>query len=81
VPGPYAPLARPFEVTIAGQDLHGEPIKVTGTGFLARCLLHETEHLNGILYIDHLNRRKRNRILQEIEPFAWNAPLFEPQPS
>ncbi|MDQ1739069.1 MAG: peptide deformylase [Pseudonocardiales bacterium] len=81
VPGPYAPLARPFEVTVAGQDQHGERLEVTGTGFLARCLIHETEHLAGTLYIDHLNRRKRHRILQEIEPFDWNAPLFEPQPS
>ena len=80
VPGPYAPLARPFEVTVVGQDQHGDRLEVTGTGFLARCLMHETEHLDGILYIDHLNRRKRNRILQEIEPFDWNAPLFESQP-
>lgn len=81
VPGPYAPLARPFEVTVAGQNQHGEPIEVTGTGFLARCLVHETEHLGGTLYIDHLNRRKRSRILQEIEPFDWNAPLCDTQPS
>jgi peptide deformylase len=81
VPGPYAALARPFEVRVAGQDLNGNPVEVTGTGFLARCLMHETEHLDGTLYIDHLTRRKRNRILQEIEPFDWNAPLFEPQPS
>lgn len=81
VPGPYAVLGRPFSVTVAGQDSHGEPLTVTGTGFLARCLMHEAEHLAGTLYIDHLNRRKRNRILQEIEPYSWNAPLFEPQPS
>jgi peptide deformylase len=75
VPGPYAPLGRPFEVTVAGQDKHGAPIEVTGTGFLARCLIHETEHLQGTLFIDHLNRRRRSRVLQSIEPFEWNAPL------
>lgn len=75
VPGPYAALGRPFQVTVAGQDKHGAPIEVTGTGFLARCLVHETEHLHGILYIDHLNRRKRNRVLSDIEPFPWNGPL------
>ena len=69
VPGPYAPLARPFEVTVAGQDQHGEPLEVTGTGFLASCLMHETELLGGTLYIDHLNRRRRNRLLQAFEPF------------
>ena len=81
VPGPYAPVARPFQVTVAGQDLRGEPSVVTGTGFLARCLMHETEHLAGTLYIDHLNRRRRNRLLQEIEPFPWNGPLPEVLPS
>ncbi|MEO6502510.1 MAG: peptide deformylase [Jatrophihabitantaceae bacterium] len=81
VPGPYAEIARPFQVTVAGQDLHGQPIEVTGTGFLARCLMHEAEHLAGTLYIDHLNRRRRSRVLQQIEPYPWNEPLPEVQPS
>jgi len=75
VPGPYATLGRPFQVTVAGQDRHGSPVEVTGTGFLARCLTHETEHLQGTLYIDHLNRRRRSRVLADIEPYPWNAPL------
>jgi peptide deformylase len=73
VPGPYAPVDRPTEVTVRGVDQNGAPVEVTGTGFLARCLVHETEHLSGILYIDHLNRRRRSRVLQSIRPFAWNA--------
>ncbi len=81
VPGPYAVVARPFSVTLAGQNLRGEPTEVIGTGFLARCLMHETEHLAGTLYIDHLNRRRRNRLLQEIEPYPWNGPLPEVLPS
>jgi peptide deformylase len=81
VPGPYAVLGRPFSVTVAGQDLHGEPRTVTGTGFLARCLMHEAEHLAGTLYIDHLNRRRRNRVLAEIEPYPWNGPQPEALPS
>ncbi|MGI8666302.1 MAG: peptide deformylase [Jatrophihabitans sp.] len=75
VPGPYAILGRPFSATVAGVDLHGDPIEVSGTGFLARCLIHETEHLAGTLYIDHLNRRRRSRVLAAIEPFPWNGPL------
>ena len=77
VPGPYAVLGRPFSVTVAGLDRHGAPLTVTGTGFLARCLMHETEHLAGTLYIDHLNRRRRSRVLAEIEPYPWNGPLPE----
>ncbi|HEY2044142.1 MAG TPA: peptide deformylase [Jatrophihabitans sp.] len=75
VPGPYAPLPRPRVATVTGVDKKGEPIEVSGTGYLARCLIHETEHLDGILYIDHLNRRRRSRVLQAVEPYPWNAEL------
>jgi peptide deformylase len=73
VPGPYAPLPRPSVATVTGLDKDGRPIEVTGTGFLARCLLHEADHLNGTLFIDHLNKRLRSRVLQSVEPFPWNA--------
>lgn len=75
VPGPYAPVRRPHEVTVAGVDRQGMPVEVTGTGFFARCLVHETEHLDGKLYVDHLNRRRRSRVLAAIEPYPWNAEL------
>ncbi|MGX7681456.1 peptide deformylase [Jatrophihabitans sp. DSM 45814] len=75
VPGPYAPVARPHTVTVTGLDSNRQPIEVTGSGFFARCLLHETEHLQGRLYIDHLNRRRRSRVLASIEPSSWNADL------
>jgi peptide deformylase len=73
VPGPYHELARPSVATVRGVDKTGAPLEVIGTGFFARCLLHETEHLRGILYIDHLPRNRRRRILREMEPFEWNA--------
>jgi peptide deformylase len=74
VPGPYETLPRPAVATVQGSDRHGKPIEVTGTGFLARCLQHETEHLSGLLYIDHLPRNRRRRVLREMVPFEWNAP-------
>jgi peptide deformylase len=73
VPGPYHELARPSVATVRGVDKTGAPIELTGTGFFARCLIHETEHLQGILYIDHLPRNRRRRILREMTPFSWNA--------
>ncbi len=73
VPGPYYELARPSHATARGVDKNGATIEVSGTGFFARCLQHETEHLSGILYIDHLPRNRRRRILREMEPFEWNA--------
>ncbi len=75
VPGPYHDLARPSRVTVRGVDRHGKPLKVSGSGFFARCLLHETDHLRGLLFIDHLPRNRRRRIIREIEPFEWNAPV------
>jgi peptide deformylase len=48
-------------------------VRVTGTGFFARCLQHETDHLSGTLYIDLLPRNRRRRVLREMEPFDWNA--------
>ncbi len=75
VPGPYHELPRASVATVRGVDRTGAPIEVTGTGFFARCLQHETEHLRGVLYIDHLPRNRRRRVLREMEPFEWNAPV------
>ncbi len=72
VPGPYADLERFEQATVTGVDKTGAPVTVTGTGFLARCLQHETDHLDGVLYIDHLPRNRRRRVLRDMEPFEWN---------
>jgi len=74
VPGPYESLPRAAVATVSGVDRHGGPTEVTGTGFFARCLQHETEHLSGVLFIDHLPRNRRRRVLREMAPFDWNAP-------
>lgn len=75
VPGPYHELARLDHAVVHGVDKTGAPITVTGTGYFARCLQHETDHLRGMLYIDHLPRNRRRRVLREMEPFEWNAPV------
>jgi peptide deformylase len=72
VPGPYYELERASAATVRGVDKDGKPIEVSGTGFLARCLQHETDHLRGVLYIDHLPRNRRRRVLRDMEPFPWN---------
>jgi peptide deformylase len=73
VPGPYHELARASHAAVRGVDKTGEPVDVSGTGFLARCLQHETDHLRGVLYIDHLPRNRRRRVLRDMEPYEWNA--------
>jgi peptide deformylase len=73
VPGPYAELARAEQATVRGVDKTGAPIEVSGTGYFARCLQHEVDHLKGVLYIDHLPRNRRRRVLRDMTPFDWNA--------
>lgn len=54
VPGEYFPLARHPRARVTGTDLDGNEIVVEGEGLLARCLQHETDHLDGLLYVDRL---------------------------
>jgi peptide deformylase len=66
VPGPYRPLARPDVAVVRGRDMHGNPLVVEGTGYFARCLQHETDHLSGSLYVDRLSARERRSVLREM---------------
>jgi len=73
VPGAHARLARPDRATCHGFDVRGEPVTVEGTGLLARCLQHETDHLEGRLYIDRLSKRARKQVLRDYENFRAEA--------
>ncbi|WP_106210208.1 peptide deformylase [Kineococcus rhizosphaerae] len=63
VPGQYADLARPDKAEVTGVDVHGNPVKIVGTGLLARCLQHEADHLEGVVYVDRLPVAQREEIL------------------
>ena len=67
VPGPHHELARPDYAKVTGVDVDGEPVTVEGTGYFARCLQHEFDHLEGRLYIDRLGKRQRKNVLAEME--------------
>jgi peptide deformylase len=66
LPGLEYELARPGRVVAEGFDQHGEPLRIEGTERLARCLAHETDHLDGVLFIDRLDPVTRRRALQEV---------------
>ena len=66
VKGQFTPLARPDFATVRGVDHAGQPVEVSGDGLMARCLQHEYDHLEGMLYIDRLSARKRKKVLK-----AW----------
>lgn len=53
-PGEFGTTRRPMKVTVRAQNRHGETIKVTGEGLLARALCHEIDHLDGIIYKDRV---------------------------
>lgn len=70
IPGPYHDTSRAFSLRLRGRDLAGQAIDVRAEGFLARIFQHETDHLNGLLYIDRLDdagRRDVMRQLRELE--------------
>ncbi|QMU67586.1 peptide deformylase [Streptacidiphilus sp. P02-A3a] len=67
VPGPHHELPREERAVVTGVDKDGQPLTIEGTGYFARCLLHETDHLNGMVYIDRLSKRDRRAVLQEME--------------
>jgi peptide deformylase len=66
VPGVAAERRRPAAVVAAGVDLRQEPVTISGTGALARCLQHETDHLDGELFIDGLEPAERRRIMRQM---------------
>ncbi len=66
LPGLGFATKRAMSVTARGFDQHGEPVVIHGTGFLARALQHETDHLAGKLYIDTLTGDVRRQALREL---------------
>ncbi|WP_306368010.1 peptide deformylase [Nocardiopsis sp. CC223A] len=70
VPGPHAELGRAEHATVRGVDRDGEPVVVSGSGYFARCLQHETDHTLGRLYIDRLSARERKRVLKKMNEMA-----------
>jgi len=66
VPDQYAEVERPDRIRARWLDLDGKPHDEEITGLLATCLQHEMDHLEGILFIDHLSRLKREMILKKI---------------
>lgn len=68
-PGVYAKVTRARKVTVQYQDEYGQPQTLTTDGLAAECIQHETEHLNGILLIDHLSKLKRSLFLKKMEKY------------
>jgi len=74
---------RAMHVVARGQDMHGEPLVIEGSEFLARAIQHETDHLDGILFIDRLDRAQRKLAMKAIRDAQWSglaAPIVKESP-
>ncbi|MFE5397382.1 peptide deformylase [Streptomyces sp. NPDC056568] len=65
VPGATMSVPRPDRAVVRGLDRDGAPLLVEGTGYFARCLAHETDHLDGHVYVDRLSARDRKAALRQ----------------
>ena len=67
VPDIYDEVERPAQVGLRYMDYHGETVEEDAEGLLAVCIQHEMDHLEGVLFIDHLSRLKRAMVLKKLE--------------
>ncbi len=74
VPGESFPLKRAEHVRVTGFDLAGSPIEFEATGWFARCMQHEFDHLNGKLYVDRLDERQTKKARKAIKKRGWGQP-------
>jgi peptide deformylase len=65
IPEFYEEVERPAQVKVRYTDLEGATHEVEATGLLATCLQHEIDHLNGVLFIDHISKLKRDRVTKK----------------
>lgn len=73
-PGLFYATRRPLEARLRAQDVTGEPLQIDSHGLMARVFLHEIDHLNGVLFIDHLARHDRKDALRRIRAGELEAP-------
>jgi len=73
IPDYYAEVERPATVTVKYLDRDGKEQTVQADGLLATCLQHEIDHLNGVLFIDHISRLKRDMVIKKFTKAAKSA--------
>jgi peptide deformylase len=71
IPGMYWDCRRHRSVVARGWNLHGEPVEIEGSDMLARCIQHETDHLDGVLFLDRLDPETRKAAMKAIRATDW----------
>ena len=83
IPGMRWDCRRYRNLVARGWNLHGDPVEIEGTDLLARCVQHETDHLDGILFIDRLDREQKKQAMRMIREAEWageQAPVVRVSP-
>ena len=70
IPEYYEEVKRPSQVKVRYTDLEGHEQEIEANGLLATCLQHEIDHLNGVLFIDHISKLKRSRVIKKFAKAA-----------
>jgi peptide deformylase len=71
IPGIYIDTKRRLNVVATGFNEHGEPVRLVGTGMMARCCQHETDHLDGVMFLDRLDQASRKEAMRQIREAPW----------
>ena len=71
IPGIYVDTKRRQNVVATGFNEHGDPIRLVGTGLMARCVQHETDHLDGVLFLDRLTPETRKAAMKQVRQAEW----------
>jgi peptide deformylase len=83
IPDLFIECRRAASVVATGWDMHGEPLIVTGGDMLARAIQHETDHLDGVLFLDRLDEAHRKIAMKQIRESDWfgaSAPVVKVSP-
>ena len=67
IPEYYEMVTRPSEIKVRFLDRQGEPKELQASGLMATCLQHEIDHLDGVLFIDHISKLKRDRVIKKFQ--------------
>jgi peptide deformylase len=74
IPDYYAEVERPASVRVTYLDREGKPQEIAAEGLMATCLQHEIDHLNGVLFIDHISKLKRDMVVKRFKKLAKDRP-------
>jgi peptide deformylase len=72
-PGLTFPTKRRQRVVASGYNMHGDPVTIEGSALLARCIQHEVDHLDGVLFIDRMDPEQRKLAMKAIREAEWSG--------